>query len=136
MDTIRAGSAGVKDLPDPRSRESGTNYWMRDKAGRKQLWDAWNDERFDWSAPAHTIVTTSKGMGRRSVIDVHTRRGWVLRNVVKVEKGDHEMTFVPADGATTVPRPSSPFETSALLPPVPPADAPAWDPTPPRPDAA
>ena len=88
MDTIRAGSAGVKDLPDPRSKESGTNYWMRDKAGRKQLWDAWNDERFDWSAPAHTIVTTSKGMGRRSVIDVHTRRGWVLRNVVKVEKGE------------------------------------------------
>ena len=135
MDTIRAGSAGVKDVPDPRSRESGTNYWMRDKAGRKQLRDAWNDERFDWTAPSHTIETPAKGMGRQSVIDVHRRRGWMLQNVMKVGKGDHEMTFVPDDGAITVPRPSSPIETTAPLPPAPAADTPAWDPTPPRPDA-
>ena len=136
MDTIRAGSAGMKDIPDPRSRESGTNYWMRDKAGRKQLRDAWNDERFDWTAPFHTIVIAGKGMGRQSVIDVHRRRGWTLEGVVKVGKGTHELTFVPGEDAMTVPPASSPSEMTAPLPPEPPAGAPAWDPTPPRPDAA
>ena len=134
--TIRAGSAGMKDVPDPRSKESGTNYWMRDRAGRKQLRDAWNDERFDWTAPSHTLVTPAKGMGRQSAIDVHRRRGWVLRNVRKVGTGTHEMTFVPGADAMPVPRPSPASEQSEPLPPEPAADAPAWDPTPPRPDAA
>jgi hypothetical protein len=135
MDTTRAGSAGVKDVPDPRSRESGTNYWARDKAGRKQLRDAWNDERFDWTAASHTIVIAAKGMARQSVIDVHRRRGWRLKYVMKVGMGNHEMTFVPGEAAV-VPIHPSPLETSAPLPAAPPVDTPAWDPTPPRPDAA
>ena len=134
--TIRARSAGMKDVPDPRSRESGTNYWMRDKAGRKELRDAWNDERFDWTAPSHTLETPAKGMGRQSAIDVHRRRGWLLQNVRKVGTGTQEMTFVPGVDATDGSSPFFHLEPSGPLPAAPPADTPAWDPTPPRPDAA
>ena len=124
MEMIQAGSAGMRDVADPRSKESGSNYWRLDKAGRKQLRDDWNDARFDWTAPFHTIVTTPRGMGRQSVIDVHIRRGWMLQNVMEVELGNHKMTFAPARRAVA----------SAPLPPAPAREMPAWDAIPPRPD--
>ncbi len=135
MDEIPAGSVGIRAVPDPRSKQSGTNYWMRDNAGRKQLRDAWNDERFDWTAPFHTVVTIPRGMGRQSVIDVHEKRGWILRTFMMVEMGNHLMTFVPGGSAMTDPLPSAlPFETSAPLPPAPPRETPARGAMPPRPD--
>ena len=114
MDAIRAGSVGIRDVPDPRSKQSGTGYWNRDWAGRKQLRDEWNDERFDWTAPFHTVVTTPRGMGRQSVIDAHKKRGWILQAFMKVEMGNHQMTFVPGYSAITGPLPSSPEPQSAL----------------------
>lgn len=156
MDVIPAGSIGISDVPDPRSKQSGTNYWMRDKAGRKQLRDDWNDERFDWTAPSHTVVTIPGGMGRQSVIDVHEKRGWILQRFMMLEMGNHLMTFVPGGSAITGPRPSSPTMCPTCgsarrdfcaygcsdqsdpwhgrLPPVPPRETPAWDAMPPRPD--
>ena len=108
MDVIPAGSVGIRAVPDPRSKQSGTNYWMRDNAGRKQLRDAWNDERFDWTAPFHTVVTIPRGMGRQSVIDVHEKRGWILQTFMMVEMGNHLMTFIPGGSAITGPLSSSP----------------------------
>lgn len=135
MDVIPAGSVGIRDVPDPRSKQSGTNYWMRDNAGRKQLRDAWNDERFDWTAPSHTVVTIPRGMGRQSVLDVHEKRGWILRTFMMVEMGNHLMTFVPGGSAMSDPLPSGlPFESSAPLPPAPPRETPAWGAMPFRPD--